>query len=200
MERKNDVELYVRGLDCANCGLKIEAAARAVEGVSAAQLDFVGRKLHVKIDGSGDIQQITATIARLAAGIEHGVEIVATAEAAATEAEPQPVLVWGRLGLAALFFCVAQLGELTIALQKGLFLAAYLLAGAWVLWGAAKNIFHGRIFDENFLMSIATLGALAIGEFPEAVAVMLFYEIGEILQSAAVGRSRRSIEALLKIR
>lgn len=200
MERKNDVELYVKGLDCANCGLKIEAAARAVEGVSAAELDFVGRKLHVKIDGSGDVQQITATIGRLAAGIEHGVEIVATAEAAATEAEPQPVLVWGRLGLAALFFCVAQLGALTIALQTGLFLAAYLLAGAWVLWGAAKNIFHGRIFDENFLMSIATLGALAIGEFPEAVAVMLFYEIGEILQSAAVGRSRRSIEALLKIR
>ena len=200
MESKNDLQLYLKGLDCANCGLKIEAAARAVEGVSAAQLDFVSRKLHVKIDGSGNVQQITAAIGRLAAGIENGVEIVATAEAAAAEAKPRPGLVWVRLGGAALFFGVAQLGELTLVMQTGLFLAAYLLAGVWVLWGAAKNIFHGRIFDENFLMSIATLGALAIGEFPEAVAVMLFYEIGEILQSAAVGRSRRSIEALLKIR
>ncbi len=92
MESKNDLQLYLKGLDCANCGLKIEAAARAVEGVSAAQLDFVGRKLHVKIDGSGNVQQITAAIGRLAAGIENGVEIVATAEAAAAEAKPRPGL------------------------------------------------------------------------------------------------------------
>ena len=81
-----------------------------------------------------------------------------------------------------------------------LYLAAYLIIGGDVLRRAARNIRRGRVFDENFLMSIATLGALAIGDMGEAVFVMLFYQIGELCQSYAVGRSRRSIRELMDIR
>lgn len=110
-----------------------------------------------------------------------------------------------RIAISAVLFvaayCVAELvegipwwGELLI------FVAPYLIVGYDVLVGAAKNIIRGRVFDERFLMLIATVGAFAIGEYPEAVAVMLFYQVGELFQSIAVGRSRRSIAALMDIR
>ena len=81
-----------------------------------------------------------------------------------------------------------------------MFLVPYLVIGWDVLWKAIRNIARGQVFDENFLMSVATLGALAIGEYPEAVAVMLFYQVGELFQSVAVARSRQSISALMDIR
>lgn len=81
-----------------------------------------------------------------------------------------------------------------------IFTLAYLVAGGEVLLAAGRDIAHGRLFDENFLMGLATLGAFAIGEFPEAVAVMLFYRVGELFQSYAVDRSKRSIRAMLEIR
>lgn len=80
------------------------------------------------------------------------------------------------------------------------FIVPYLLVGYDVLLSAARNIVHGQVFDEQFLMSIATLGALALGEYPEAAGVMLFYQLGELFQSIAVGRSRKSIAALMDIR
>ena len=85
-------------------------------------------------------------------------------------------------------------------LRLALFAVPYLVAGADVLRDAALHICHGQVFDENFLMSIATLGAFATGEYTEAVAVMLFYQVGELFQGIAVGRSRRSIAALMDIR
>ncbi len=81
-----------------------------------------------------------------------------------------------------------------------LYLIPYLIIGWDILWKALRNIAHGQVFDENFLMAIATVGTLCIGEFPEAVFVMLFYQIGELFQAVAVGRSRRSIAALMDIR
>ncbi len=80
------------------------------------------------------------------------------------------------------------------------FLVPYLLVGWDVLWRSVQNIAHGQIFDENFLMSVATIGAMAVGEYAEGVAVMLFYQVGELFQSVAVGKSRRSIAALMDIR
>ena len=79
-------------------------------------------------------------------------------------------------------------------------LAAYLVIGGDILWEAAENIFHGEIFDENFLMALATVGALAVGEYQEAVAVMLFYQVGELFQDIAVEKSRASITSLMDIR
>ena len=81
-----------------------------------------------------------------------------------------------------------------------LFLTSYVLVGGKVVMTAAKNIARGQIFDENFLMTVATLGAIFIGEYPEAVAVMIFYEIGELFQSYAVNRSRKSITSLMNLR
>lgn len=80
------------------------------------------------------------------------------------------------------------------------FLVPYIVVGWDVLWRAVRNISHGQVFDENFLMALATVGAFCTGEFPEAVAVMLFYQVGELFQSYAVGRSRRSIASLMDIR
>ena len=83
--------------------------------------------------------------------------------------------------------------------RGALFALPYLIVGYDVLWSAVRNILHGQVFDEQFLMAIATLGAFAIQEYPEAAAVMLFYQIGELFQGIAVGRSRRSIAALMDI-
>ena len=80
------------------------------------------------------------------------------------------------------------------------FIVSYLVVGLDILKKAFRNIFRGKVFDENFLMSVATIGAFAISEFPEAVAVMLFYQIGELFQSYAVDKSRKSISSLMDIR
>ena len=85
-------------------------------------------------------------------------------------------------------------------INKGIFIVAYIIVGFEILKKAIKNIFKGKIFDENFLMSVATIGAFAIGEFPEAVAVMLFYQIGESFQDYAVDKSKKSIASLMDIR
>ena len=85
-------------------------------------------------------------------------------------------------------------------INKVLYIIAYLIVGFEIVLEAIENIFKGKIFDENFLMSIATIGAFAIGEFPEAVAVMLFYQVGELFQSYAVDKSRKSIVSLMDIR
>ncbi len=94
----------------------------------------------------------------------------------------------------------AALSPLEGPARLAAFLAPYLLIGWDVLWDAARSVFRGQMFDENFLMALATVGALAIGELPEAVAVMLFYQVGELFQSYAVGKSRASIAELMDIR
>ncbi len=94
--------------------------------------------------------------------------------------------------------------EYTISLNKwialSLFAAAYLVAGYDVLWKAATNLIHGKVFDENFLMTLATVGAFVIGEYADAAAVMILYQTGELFQRYAVGKSRRDIAALMDIR
>lgn len=84
--------------------------------------------------------------------------------------------------------------------NKGLFMISYIIVGYDILKKAVKNIFRGKVFDENFLMAVATIGAFAVQEFPEAVAVMLFYQVGELFQSYAVDKSRKSISNLVDIR
>jgi Cd2+/Zn2+-exporting ATPase len=101
---------------------------------------------------------------------------------------------------AAVLLAVSRLPALAGAPRIVLCILAYLLVGYEVLWEAVKNIVHGEIFDENFLMSLATVGAIAVGQYPEAVAVMLFYQIGELFQDIAVEKSRASISSLMDIR
>ena len=106
-----------------------------------------------------------------------------------------------RIIIGAILFTVALLMDFNNEwLQIALFMISYVVVGGDVVKRAVKNIIRGQIFDENFLMSVATIGAMLIGEFPEAVAVMLFYQVGELFQSYAVGKSRNSIASLMEIR
>ena len=111
----------------------------------------------------------------------------------------QKKTLW-RIAAAALLTAAAALLPLEGLPRALAFAVPYLIIGWDVLWSAARNIAHGQVFDEKFLMALATLGAFAIREYPEAAAVMLFYQIGEWFQSVAVGRSRKSIAALMDIR
>ena len=105
-----------------------------------------------------------------------------------------------RIAAAALLFAAALPLPLTGLARLAVFLLPYAVVGWDVLWRAVRNIAHGQVFDENFLMALATIGALATGEYPEAVFVMLFYQVGELFQSYAVDQSRKSITALMDIR
>ena len=113
--------------------------------------------------------------------------------------EEQGALTYVRMGLSAVGL-LASIFFLEGTWQLVVCIIAYLLAGFSVLKEAVENITHGEIFDENFLMTVASIGAFCIGKYPEAVAVMLLYEIGEWLQDKAVGSSRASIEALVNVR
>ena len=105
-----------------------------------------------------------------------------------------------RILASAVLLAAAYLIPLTGWLRLILFLVPYTVIGWDVLWRAVRNIAHGQVFNENFLMAIATIGAFCTGEYPEAVAVMLFYQVGELFQNYAVGRSRKSISSLMDIR
>jgi Cd2+/Zn2+-exporting ATPase len=105
-----------------------------------------------------------------------------------------------RIIIGSILLAVAILFSSNDWLQLALFIISFIVVGGDVIKRAVKNIFNGQVFDENFLMSIATIGAFLIGEYPEGVAVMLFYQIGELFQSYAVGKSRKSIASLMDIR
>lgn len=105
-----------------------------------------------------------------------------------------------RIGAGAVLFALALLLPTEGTLRLAAFIVPYAVVGWDVLWRAVRNITRGQVFDENFLMALATVGAFATGEYPEGVAVMLFYQVGEWFQSYAVGRSRQSIASLMDIR
>ncbi len=105
-----------------------------------------------------------------------------------------------RIIASAVLLGISFIPSVTGAADAIVCIAAYLIIGGDVILAAVKNILHGEIFDENFLMAIATIGALVIGDYPEAVAVMLFYQVGELFQDIAVERSRASITSLMDIR
>ena len=106
----------------------------------------------------------------------------------------------GRIAASAVVLAAAWCAPQDRAFSLAAYIVSYGIIGWDVLWRAARNICHGQVFDENFLMTLATVGAFLTGEFREAVAVMLFYQVGELFQSYAVGRSRKSIAALMDIR
>ncbi|WP_340015540.1 heavy metal translocating P-type ATPase [Paenibacillus sp. FSL K6-1318] len=112
----------------------------------------------------------------------------------------QTKVLLARLAAGSVLLAAAIWSPLEGWAQITLYALAYLIAGGDIVLQASKNIFRGQVFDEYFLMSVATLGAFAIGEYPEGVAVMLFYQLGELFQGMAVNRSRKSIQALMDIR
>ena len=105
-----------------------------------------------------------------------------------------------RIIVAAVLFLAGSLLHLPELAEMAVFLVCYVVVGWDIVWKAITNILHGQVFDENFLMTIATIGALILGEHSEGVAVMLFYQVGEWFQSYAVSKSRKSIASLMDIR
>ena len=104
------------------------------------------------------------------------------------------------LGLGIIIYAGVILFKLSFWGELSLFLLSYIIIARDIVWKAIRNVFHGRVFDENFLLTVATLGAFAIRKFPEAVAVMLFFKVGELFQDIALNRSRKSIKSLMEIR
>lgn len=214
----------VEELDCAHCGAKIEEAVRSCPGVEAASLVFVTRQLRVT---AADPDALLPELRALADRIEPGVRIESAGEGKQNaghggcescgheehhhaghsheghshdgheEGESAAPILVGLGG----FVLGAVLGLAGLDLPgKLLYAAAYLVLGWEVLASAAKGLVRGHMLDENFLMGIATLGAFAIGEFPEAVGVMLFYRVGEYFEDRAVNRSRKQIMDAVDLR
>lgn len=196
-------ELLLEGLDCSNCAAKIEAGVNKISGVSSASMNFATRTLSIEAGYAGDIDNIVASANGIIKKFEPGVSVKIIGNNKQNEEKNVSninKLKIVQLGIGAALFLTASLFNFPFRVGFGMFLSGYILAGGEVLLKAAGNITRGRVFDENFLMSIATIGAFAIGEFSEGVAVMLFYQVGEFIQSIAVNRSRKSIAALMDIR
>lgn len=203
-EMKTEI-FNVKNIDCPSCAAKIENGLKAVDGVNDAVLDFASLTLHVK---ASDITRIIEEVRK----IEPEVELVPKSEQTTPHESDQESGGFklkrelSILTVAAALFCLQLFfedwfhrGSFSL-LELAIVVAAYLIAGSNVLLGALKTIRKGMLFDENVLMVIATGGALAIHAYSEAVGVMIFYKIGELLQDLAVSRSRRSIRALLAAR
>ncbi|MEG1411209.1 MAG: heavy metal translocating P-type ATPase [Romboutsia sp.] len=202
--KSNKRELTLGGLNCAHCAEVINDKVSLLDGVQSSNLNFINKKLYLEINSCnerGTIEEVIDTINN----VEPGLDIQLTDK---SQKEIKKVIDKSKLGLikiivGALVFGFAFYEEFTGAnsgLLPIIFIAAYLIVGGDVVYKAFRNLTKGRVFDENFLMTIATLGAIAIGETSEAVGVMLFYKVGEYLQEIAVGKSRRSISDLMQIR
>lgn len=185
-------EFYLEGLTCANCSEKIARRVSEEPGVIQASLSFATKKLI--IDSNEPIQP--GVIEQIANTIEPGIQLIPSTDFDHQDEAGTSYVVWRILGALVLF----GLSYVLTPVAVPLLLTAYLLVGYDILWRAISNIRHGQIFDENFLMSIATLGAFAIREFPEGVTVMLFYQIGEYFQDRAVDHSRKSIADMMNLR
>ncbi len=187
-------EFNITELDCAHCGAKIEAAVSKIEGITSAQLNYPLKKLVV----TGNVTpEIISLMNETAQAIEAGVELVPVInkeQHSTSDLNLKKDIFLFAAG-AVLFAAAILLHKLT-SLQIPaivMFAGAYLILGSKVLVNTFKNVKAGNLFDENFLMTIATLGAFALGEYEEAVGVVLFFRIGEMFEDYAVSKSRKAI-------
>ena len=191
-------------LGCANCASKMEAAINALPQVQEAAIVFATRQLRITAEDPDSLlpqlQKIVSSIetdAVICAGEDrsHGHEHCHSGEHHSYGQSLLPLLIGALLFAAGLF-----LDGLGLPVSLAAYIGAYLVLGWEVLYTAGKNLFRGHVFDENLLMSLATAGAFAIKEFPEAVGVMLFYRVGEFFEERAVARSRSQIMAAADLR
>ncbi|MCI0766204.1 heavy metal translocating P-type ATPase [Bacillus sp. TL12] len=196
----------LEGLDCANCAMKIETKVKEFPSVSNATVDFVSKKLKIEVANKKELETTVQDIKNIVQKLEPDVKVVREEKAGHDHGHSHDYgegnvkkMIW-RLAIGGVLTGIAALAGLPQMMTISLFVIAYLLIGGEIVWRAVRNITRGQVFDENFLMAIATLGAFAIGQYSEAVAVMLFYQVGELFQSIAVNRSRKSITSLMDIR
>ncbi|TCK97816.1 Cd2+/Zn2+-exporting ATPase [Natranaerovirga hydrolytica] len=192
------IVFILEGLNCANCANKIETEVSHINEVEMASVNFVNKSLTVTSTLSKkDLLQKVSKIVH-----KHEPHIIVNEKGSSPNKEDKKSLFSNDLFLiiiSSLLFLIAFLSK-KHSFSTYIYLITYILIGGEILLKAGKNILRKNIFDENFLMSIATLGAIAIGEYPEALAVMLFYRVGEFFQDMAVNSSRKSIKSLLDLK
>ena len=195
--------IQLQGLDCAGCAAELEEIIKKIEGVSTASLAFVTQKLTVEYDGGETLEKIFYAVNHF-----EEVSVAETGENAPNgkKRREHRFREWLFIGVSVIFFLAGILLE---RLSKGTvaqvckyicYAVAYISVGFPVLIATAKNIRKGKIFDENFLMTVASIGAILLGEFSESVLVMLLYQIGETLQTIAVGASRNDLTLLMQLK
>lgn len=198
-----EMVLYMKNLDCPNCAEKIRAETERIPFVKKADMNFMAKKLSITAaDESGEA--VLREVRRITASMEPDVEVTllenpASIPAANDDDSSDVKIMAVRIAVSAAVF-IAGLIFRDSSRALWIFLAAYFIIGLDVLITAGKNILRGRPFDECFLMAVASLGAFFIGEYPEGVAVMILYQLGETLQDCAVRRSRKSVSSLMDIR
>lgn len=203
------IELILEGLNCAHCGAKIEEKAGKLPNVKSSSLNFIKKKLTVEYTNIEE-DELIKNIKEIVANTEPHVKVYTVQnEAELTDThehyhehnhDHSSPHTLKRIIIGAVIFLSAVFIKMDNTLNIALLVLAYIILGYDILLRAVKNIARGQVFDENFLMAVASLGALFIKEYPEAAGVMLFYQIGEYLQSLAVNKSRKSIKDLLNIK
>ncbi|WP_456394717.1 heavy metal translocating P-type ATPase [Thermococcus sp.] len=196
-------KLKLEGLDCASCAYEIEDALKK-EGFEFALVNFATKEAIIE----GDVEKAKEIIKKVEPDVEvmeadeHGHEHDHGHghEHGGGDFRKTVYQIGVSLALFAIGIVMRYYYGIDDAFVFGIFLASYLISGWRVLRSAVVNSIHGNVFDENFLIAIATIGAFLIREYPEGVAVMLFYVVGEFFQDLAVDRSRRSIKALLALK
>ena len=214
-DEEGDVELCeltpnviyaIDGLDCANCAAKIETQLNKTDGIEEARVDFLSGKLILSLSSLADKNEVLQKTQKIIDKIEPGVKIHEMSKEDHDDdhdhnhGEGVNLKEMLRLIVGILIFIGVLFVNKESIFYLPMFIVSYILIGGEVVYRAFRNILRGKVFDENFLMTIATIGAFTIGEYPEAVAVMLFYQVGELFQDLAVNRSRRSIKKLMSIR
>ena len=202
----------LKGLDCPNCSAKIEKEVGELDGVTSSTVNLMNQTLTVQA-GTSVAASLLDTVTTIVHSHEPDVEVSEKQlEATAPVKKDEKAAVYNdedkkrtiRLAVGAAVYAIGMaltvFAKLPTPAELAFLIVAYVILGWDVVWQAVKNITRGQVFDEHFLMSVSTIGAFAIGEYPEAVAVMLFYQVGEFFQSLAVKRSRKSISDLMDIR
>lgn len=204
-------ELILGGLNCAHCAEEINNKVSKLKEVESSNLNFVNKKLTVNISNNFEEDDVINKIKEIINSTEPGLDIQVgstdkvkgrtTEKSGAVNDTNKKELIPLIIGALVYIFGIYQTATgYESQFSNIVFIVAYVIVGGDVLLRAIRNISKGRVFDENFLMALATVGALAIGELSEAVGVMLFYKVGEYLQGVAVGKSRKSITSLMQIR
>ncbi|HQH32027.1 MAG TPA: heavy metal translocating P-type ATPase [Petrotogaceae bacterium] len=199
--KKIKKEVTLQGLDCANCARKIEERVNKIDGVDKATLNFMTKTLSIEISGQENMAAIMLKTNSIVKKLEPDVEIVENISQKQEEElnKLSKKELYAFTAGVAVFLCALAF-RANHYMSVLLYACAYIIIGWDVIIKAYKGISAKNIFNENFLMTVASLGAFAIKEYPEAVAVMIFYKIGEFFQDTAVKNTKNSIKALLDLK
>lgn len=197
---KNAINININGLDCAHCAMKVEQEINKMDEVEDAMIIFSTETLKVKLNREMSDDELLKRLKNVIDKVESGITLSMKKDIKVIE---KPKLFVCKDHVELIIGTIIYIIGIILGGTKYdvyIFGIAYLLIGYKVLFKALKNIKRGQIFDENFLMCIATIGAFCISDYKEAIAVMLFYSIGEIFQAYAVNKTRTSISSLMDIK